>query len=229
MSINMFVNKRMRCQAGLSMVELVLFIVIVGIAVAGVLMVMVQGNKASADPQLRKQAVSIAEGLLEEIQLARFTYCDPADDSAEEATGAFVTDATGTPVGCKKWVEAVGPEKRNVNDVEDQRNDDARPYDNVNDYVTAFSQEQSFPLTDLNQISAGELTPGNNVDANLLKPYTAFLTITPGTLGSGTGAIASDGSAANSEVLRIRVRVHYASEDVVLDGYRTRYAPKAVP
>jgi MSHA pilin protein MshD len=211
------------------MVELVLFIVIVGIAVAGILMVMIQSNKASADPQLRKQAISIAEGLLEEIQLARFTYCDPGDDTAEEASGAFVTDATGTPIGCKKWVETVGPEKRNVNDADDQRNDDMRPYDNVNDYVTAFSNEELFPLTDLNEKSAGELTPGNNADANLLKPYTAFLTITPESLGSGTGLIASDASAAGNDVLRIRVRVHYASEDVVLDGYRTRYAPNAVP
>ncbi len=226
MSINKCVNKRLRRQSGLSMVELVLFIVIVGIAVAGVLMVMIQGNKASADPQLRKQAVSIAEGILEEIQLARYTWCDPADDTAETATGAFVTtSAPGAPVGCTKWIEAVGPEKRDVNDAADQRNDDARPYDNVNDYVTAYGQEQSFPLTDLNQAAAGDLTPANNADPTLLKPYTAFLTITPESLGSDAGAIA----ASTNDVLRIRVRIHYASEDVVLDGYRTRYAPNAVP
>lgn len=191
----MSTNKRR--QTGVSMIELVLFIVIVGIAAAGVLMVMVQGNKASTDPQLRKQAVSIAEAVLEEIQLARFTYCDPADDNAYVATS---TDDCSVP-------ERVGPESGNE-----------RPYDNVNDYVSVYAQEQSFPLVDLNKNPAGDLTP-----------YTAFLTITPESLGVGAGTIASDGSANQTEVLRIRVRVRYASEDVVLDGYRTRYAPNAVP
>jgi MSHA pilin protein MshD len=192
-----FANKRIRRQAGLSMVELVLFIVIVGIAVAGILMVMIQSNKASADPQLRKQAISIAEGLLEEIQLARFTYCDPGDDNADTADSI---DDCSVP-------EIAGPEPGND-----------RPYDNVNDYVTAYGQEESFPLIDLNKNPVGDLAP-----------YTAFLTITPESLGSGTGLIASNASAAGNEVLRIRVRVRYASEDVVLDGYRTRYAPNAVP
>jgi MSHA pilin protein MshD len=206
----MSTNKRR--QTGVSMIELVLFIVIVGIAVAGVLMVMIQGNKASTDPQMRKQAVSIAEGLLEEIQLARFTYCDPSDEDA---------DAAMSPEDCSV-PETVNPEPGNE-----------RPYDNVNDYVTEFSKEQPFEEKSLEK-KTGTLTDlsGDNVDE--LTPYTAFLTITPESLGvntgaAGTGLIASNASPAGNEVLRIRVRVRYASEDVVLDGYRTRYAPRAIP
>jgi MSHA pilin protein MshD len=208
------------------MIELVLFIVIVGIAAAGVLMVMVQSNRAGADPQMRKQAISIAEGLLEEIQLARFTYCDPADETASlnppnGAIGAFITGTPGNPgIGCKKWVETVGPEKRNVGDANDLRDDDARPFDNVNDYVAAFGVEE--PLMDIQDVNGA--TVGN------LTPYTAFLTITPESLGVGAGIIDANASdPSKMEVLRIRVRVHYASEDVVLDGYRTRYAPNLGP
>ena len=58
-----------RRQAGLSLIELVMFIVIVGVAVAGVLSVMNVTTRHSADPMIRKQAQAIAESLLEEIEL----------------------------------------------------------------------------------------------------------------------------------------------------------------
>jgi MSHA pilin protein MshD len=49
-----------RSQAGLSLIELVMFIVIVGVAVAGVLSVMNVTTRHSADPMIRKQAQAIA-------------------------------------------------------------------------------------------------------------------------------------------------------------------------
>ena len=224
---------QLRAQAGLTMIELVVFIVIIGIAVAGVLGVMIQSNKAGADPQMRKQAIAIAEGLLEEISLSHFTYCDPADetgslDPPNGAIGAFVTGAPGSPsgIGCKKWVDMVGAERRNSSDADDFREDDARPFDNINDYVAAFGVEQPTPIQDVNNDSP---TLGN------LTPFTAFLTILPEPLGVNTGGAGTSQIAADAtdpsmmEVLRIRVRVHYASEDVVLDGYRTRYAPNFMP
>lgn len=54
------------------MIELIMFIVIVGIGVAGVLSVFTTSVKSSADPMVRKQALSIAESLLEEILLKDF-------------------------------------------------------------------------------------------------------------------------------------------------------------
>ncbi len=72
---------------------------------------------------------------------------------------------------------------------------------------------------------------GNLVDANgsAINPlgYSATLTITPEALGG----IASGATAAAMEVLRITVRVTFGTasdEVVVLDGYRTRYAPNAI-
>src|SRR4051812_30392980 len=77
--------KPMQQEQGLTLVELVMFIVIVSVAVVGVLQVLNLTTKHSADPQLRKQALSIAEALLEEVELAHFTYCDPSDPNAETA------------------------------------------------------------------------------------------------------------------------------------------------
>jgi MSHA pilin protein MshD len=61
-------NARERVR-GFSLLELVLFIVIVSVAVTGLLSVMNLSAAHSADPLLRKQALSVAEALLEEIEM----------------------------------------------------------------------------------------------------------------------------------------------------------------
>ena len=56
-------------QRGISLIELIMFIVIVSVSLAGILLVMNQVTSHSADPLIRKQALAVAESLLEEIQL----------------------------------------------------------------------------------------------------------------------------------------------------------------
>ncbi|UUZ54722.1 type II secretion system GspH family protein [Massilia sp. H-1] len=75
-------------QRGLTMIELIIFIVIVGVAAAGMVGVIGYTSTRSADPWQRKQAMLVAEALLEEIQLAKFTYCHPSDTAAETATSS---------------------------------------------------------------------------------------------------------------------------------------------
>ena len=62
-------------QRGISLIELIMFIVIVSVALAGILLVMNVTTKGSADPLVHKQALAIAESLLEEVELMPFTYC----------------------------------------------------------------------------------------------------------------------------------------------------------
>ena len=59
-------------QDGASLVELILFIVIISIALAGILLVMNNVTRNSADTLIRKQALAVAESLLEEVALQDF-------------------------------------------------------------------------------------------------------------------------------------------------------------
>jgi MSHA pilin protein MshD len=59
-------------QRGTSLIELIMFIVIISAALMGILSVMNVTTKYSADPLIHKQAIAIAESLLEEIELQDF-------------------------------------------------------------------------------------------------------------------------------------------------------------
>jgi MSHA pilin protein MshD len=114
----MSINRRQR---GLTLIELIVFIVIVGVALTGVLTVLNHTTRHSADPMLRKQALAIAEAILEEVMLQPFTWCDPDDATAATATSAAV--GVG-PTFCTATVEAIGPEGTEARGT----------FDNVSDY-----------------------------------------------------------------------------------------------
>jgi len=106
-------------ERGLSLIELLVFIVVVGIAVTGVLSVYSLNARSSADPMVRKQALAIAESLLEEVLAKPYTYCDPDDANVETAS---------SPAGCATIPEVMGPEAGET------RYANLTPFDNVNDY-----------------------------------------------------------------------------------------------
>ena len=196
------------------MVELIIFIVIVGIAVIGVLGLLSYTTRNSVDPLLRKQALAIAEGLLEEVALARFTYCDPNDASAGTATSATIGAGA-----CTSIVENVGPEPATASHAAN-----TRPYDNVNDYVSRFGVEES--AFDIDGVLAD--ASGNKFGAReQLRAYKATLMITAESLNG----IAATGDAATMDVVRMSVKVSYngGRDAVTLDGFRTRHSPTAVP
>ena len=83
----MFSRARSR---GLSLIELVVFIVVLSIGFAATLVLYNQAVTASVDPIVRKQVLAIATSLLEEIELRGFTYCDPDDANVYTATSATV-------------------------------------------------------------------------------------------------------------------------------------------
>ena len=117
-------------QRGISLIELIMFIVIISVALAGILLVMNTTNKSSADPLVAKQALAIAESLLEEVELQPFTYCEPDDANAPFATAA--TAAQCPKAGGIGGVEMMGPETEAG--VPETRGSPTTPFDNVNDY-----------------------------------------------------------------------------------------------
>lgn len=82
----MCIKSQFRPQSGVSLVELVMFIVIVSIALIGVLKVMNLTTRSSATPMVQKQALAVAESLLEEIELKDFA--NPAGGFTGAATSA---------------------------------------------------------------------------------------------------------------------------------------------
>jgi len=188
-----------RRQRGVTMIELIMFIVIVSVALASIMAVMRLTTANSADPLRRKQALMIAEGLLEEVRSAGFTRCDPSDPVFDDPANPPCTIP-------ENWGQAA-PEPVNP-----------RPFDNVNDYVA-----QANVATNAFNNAAGVLVDvsGQPIAVN---GYTATLTVTPVQIAAN-GLSAAAGSAANTDALRIRVSVAFGGDaPVVLDTYRTRYA-----
>lgn len=83
----MSMSRRADRQAGFTLVELVIFIVIVAVGVAGILLVMNTVVASSADPMVRKQALALAESILEEI--LQKEYADPDGTSGETTRATF--------------------------------------------------------------------------------------------------------------------------------------------
>lgn len=186
-------------QRGVTMIELIVFIVIVAIALAGIIGVMRMTTANSADPLRRKQALMIAEGLLEEVRGAAFTICDPASENADTALAA--ADCAIPEAWGQRAPEPVNP----------------RPFDNVNDYVPRANVDTAAFDTNGVLVNAAGAPLG-------VQGYTARVNIAPVPLfGVGLGSGGNTGADAN--VLRIRVTVGFdGGQSVVLDGYRMRYA-----
>lgn len=75
-------------QRGSSLIELVMFIVIVSVALAGILLVMNTTAKGSADPLIRKQALAAAYSMLEEIELQDFSAASGVTSAVTQSNRA---------------------------------------------------------------------------------------------------------------------------------------------
>jgi len=194
----------MRRARGLTLIELVMFIVVIGVAAVGVVGVIGYATRASTDPMIHKQALAIGEALLEEVQLMPFTYCDPDDLQASTAQSATV-GATGCSAG---GVEGLGAEGAAPFGPE-TRISATTPFDNVNDY-SGFTMAGG--IVDI---------AGNPIPIPELAAYTASVTVAAQALG-GIGA---------TEALLVTVTVTHPqlNPNIVLNGYRVRYAPNALP
>jgi MSHA pilin protein MshD len=190
-----------RAEQGISLIELVTFIVIVGVAVGGILLLMNLTTRHSADPLLHKQALAVAEALLEEIELMPFTTCDP--DGYDAVAGTCNAPAVA---------EAIGPEAAHASQsVVESRDSAVAPFDNVNDY-------HGFTL------AGGALDLGGSATVVVPAGYSASVDVTEDAAFGPAGLRVPQAAA-----LRIRVTVTYSGGSIVLEGYRTRYAPTVTP
>lgn len=198
-------------QAGFTLVELIVFIVIVSLSAAGVLLVMNNISGHSSDPLLRKQSLAVAESLLEEIEAMPMTYCEPTDPNA--ATAA-------SPAGCSPGMSqdvTVGPIPAS-----ETRYNSSDPFDNVSDYGGCQMNSGIANACDSSGNSGIRDILANAIAG--LGNYAASVTLTrTGTSFIGGGALAGD-----ALLITVVVTAPDGSQ-VRLDGYRTRYAPNSLP
>ena len=186
-------------QCGLSMIELMVFIVVVGVAVTGVLSVYSSTSRTSVDPMVRKQAQAVAESLLEEVLSKPYTYCDPDDARADTATSATIG-----PTGCATTTEAgIGREVAQG----ESRYSNTTPFDNVNDYDGFFMDSSTAGIRDLSD---------NAIQG--LGAYSALI-------GVRNSAAAFNGVPANETLIVTVTVTGPGNHSISLSGYRTRYAP----
>jgi MSHA pilin protein MshD len=210
----LFEKSEMRIsERGISLIELIMFIVIVSVALAGILLVMNVTTKSSADPLVHKQALAVAESLLEEVELMPFTYCDPDDLTAATAASAVVGAGA-----CTATVEAIGPETGETRYT-------TTPFDNVNDYNGC----QMNTVT----ANAGCDTTGTggirDINNNAIGPTTGYRASIAVAAQAVTGIAALDGNGTPQALLITVTVTGPDNVPVVLEGIRTRYSPKAVP
>ncbi|NYE60459.1 MSHA pilin protein MshD [Duganella sp. 1224] len=210
-----------RRQRGLTIIELVIFIVIVGIAAAALVQVLNLASRNSVDPVRRKQAMLIAEAYMEEVMQAQFTACDPGDSNAANAT---------VKADCANVPEDFGPETGNLN----------RPFDNINDYIPNPNQVgtpyRAFQATiggnavdvDVAGNPLGASAVGGTLGKSGLEGIVTTLTLDPvATLGNLSSSYANN-NYDNVRILHITITTTYApGQSIVLESYRTRYAPGA--
>jgi len=188
-----------RSSAGFSLIEVVVFIVVLGIGIAGILVLFNQVTRASVDPMVRKQALAIASSLLEEIELHAFTYCDPDDPSVYTANSTADCDPTK--------IEVIGKETFSPPGTEDRYSSTA-PFDNVNDY-------HGFSMADAN-IKSADGTPISG-----LTGYSVSVSVAN---AGGDFSLADATDALRITVTALHVPT---GTTVSLQGYRLRYAPKS--
>lgn len=211
-------------QAGLTIIELVIFMVITGVASAGLMLALNMGAKNSADPLRRKQAMLIAEAYMEEVRQAAFTLCYPDDVNATTATNGA---GCATPPGVKVQARA----------------GIARPYGNVADYASALGVAQrSFQKAggddvDVNGRALGRDDVNATMGNSSLSAITTTVELNVLPAGDANAMLGPAGkqifsSADDLRVLRITIKTTYGAgpnDFIQLDGYRTRYAPQFVP
>jgi len=184
-----------QAECGLSLIELLVFIVIVGIAATAILGVFGSLTRSSAGLLPDKQAQAIAASMLREIMAQPYTYCDPDTPNASTAIAA-----TPTACGGANRVENLGPEAFPA--PVETRGAAVSPFDNINDYNGYNSAAVSFP-------------DGTAVAS--LAGYAVSVRV------ASAGVISGVPAAATLRVTVIVTPPTGAP--AILDGVRIRYAP----
>lgn len=123
--------------SGFTLIEMIVILVVIGIAAVALLRVFSSSVLGSVDPMLRMQAIAVGQGYLEEALLQAFQDPDQAETGCEEAAradyddvqdyacinGEAPVDQFGTPLPVAGYTVNVNVTADNLNGVVTQRVD----------------------------------------------------------------------------------------------------------
>ena len=188
---------------------MLVLIVLLGTVAGSMTVLFARLGTQSTEAMRTREALALAQSLLDEVLMMPMTYCDPQDARAATATRA----ALGA-TGCASSVEGLGPEAGET------RYNPANRFDNVSDYQNLAQPGPGCVggICDL----AGNLLNG---PATTLAGCSAGVTLAPLAL-PGVAALDGDG---RPQALRIVVTLRCPGRaDTVLDGVRLRHSPRQV-
>ncbi len=197
-----------RCAgAGFTLLDVLLVIVLLGIVAAALTTISARLSAQTSETLKMRQALALAQGVLDEVRHMPFPYCDPNDARARLATGAFLG---GT--GCASLVDGLGPEPG------ESRYNAANRFDSVSDY-------QGFAMPGP---GCAGLCDVNGLVLNANGPLVGCSVLTTLAAQALPGVAALDGNG-RAQALRIVVAVTCPGAPAVYaEGLRVRHAPNLI-
>ena len=111
---------------GISLIEMIIFILVVALAFTGIMMATLDTTRHSADSMIRIRTIELAQSLLEEIYLKAYDHNSPTGGGCVQFSNALNTRCTSgvTPTSDPDVPTALGAEEGqanriNFNDVDD--------------------------------------------------------------------------------------------------------------
>ena len=125
---------KLRFHQGVSLIELIVFIVVVSIALTALIAVYVQSSNNSVDPIIRVRLLEAAQSKLDEIIALKY-------DEATPSGGIPACGSTQTTVSCTNTPDA------NIDDVDDFHNRSDAPFPNYQRQVSVTTENNSKRIT----------------------------------------------------------------------------------
>ena len=190
---------------GFSLLETVIFILVVAIGLAGILDLFVQNTKTSAEPYVRERAVAVAHAYMDEIMGMRFDENTPVgggcvETGSNSCTGycALLSDPVCVKSKCRLQAAGSCVPRANLAGIateEGSRN----AYDDVDDYAGLDEVPTGI-------IGAATGYGGFNVRVSVVQPAASWLGIDP------------------RDLRQIRVEVSSpTTETIRLEAYRVNF------
>lgn len=152
---------------GFTLVELVIYIVVLSIGTVGIVTSIMMWNARTSEHLMQKQAYNIAESIMDELNAMPITFCDPQDANVSVATSY---------ADCSIPQNTFGPTPNT-----ETRGDALNPFDNLLDYhnwsMNGISYIDNTAITELKNYTSKVSIASVSISG--IPGYIVTVTVTP--------------------------------------------------